>query len=69
MLHRTDIISAPQVGLVVRRLWIDGSARFAGAINGRECVLSPTYEGAAQALLRRACHSAAWRLGWSGPAN
>lgn len=57
MRYRMDVISAPVQGLAVRRRWVNGSAQFVGAIDGRECVSSPTFEGAVQALLRRVCHS------------
>lgn len=57
MRYRMDLISAPLGGLAVRRRWVNGSPQFVGAINGRDCVCSPTFEGAVQALMRRACHS------------
>jgi hypothetical protein len=59
MRYRMDVISAPLGGLAVRQRWVNGSSQFVGALNGRECVLSPTFEGAVQALLRRACYAAA----------
>jgi len=58
MRHRTDFVSVPFANLAIRRRWINGTAQFVGAIDGRDCVSSPTFEGAVQALLRRACHSA-----------
>jgi hypothetical protein len=52
-----DVVTAPMAGLAVRRRWVNGASQFVGAIDGRECVCSPTFEGAVQALLRRACHA------------
>lgn len=58
MRHRTDFVSVSFANLAVRRRWINGAPQFVGAIDGRDCVNSPTFEGAVHALLRRACHSA-----------
>jgi len=58
MRHRTDFVSIPFANLAVRRRCVDGSVQFVGAIDGRDCVHSPTFEGAVQSLLRRACHAA-----------
>ncbi len=57
MRYRMDVVTAPMAGLAVRRRWVNGASQFVGAIDGRECVCSPTFEGAVQALLRRACHA------------
>lgn len=58
MRHRTDFVSIPFANLAVRRHCVEGSVQFVGTIDGRDCVHSPTFEGAVQALLRRACHVA-----------